>query len=500
MNFLFSSLCLVLLFAPGFAKANATNLISISDKISCRIDGGIRCWANNPGPKETWLEAPALGFDPVYLSAGSNHVCAANNQQVKCWGNADYPVSEIPQGKNISMLVSGGGHSCFLDDEGVKCWGSNQYSQSRVPQLNHPTWIAAGVDISCAVDGDKVKCWGNIPYNSWASDWSHQKFSHPREVSIGDRVLCVTDSDGVQCFLLWSGSQGELENPSMKNPISVSVSYEALEGACAIDEGKVLCWGPRSWDSRYGYSNNTPDFKHPSVVKIGGRFACAVDDEGTKCWELWRRDERDPRTQFPEAAVISASPKFPYFHPNQVSSYLRDIGSKASPARSQFLEKLSQLCDQGQSGLDFSDTNYLVMAVAAPAILSADSVFYTGQVIPGFQASVLTWNAFRGYNNFVDGLEKIPYSAETGIVSLRSLEVALQVFSDFIPLQERSSVQDALRILGQAEKNPLDVNLIRELISRVEALTSSIQKYSTSRNAFLFPVLKMGIDWLRKTQ
>ena len=68
----------------------------------------------------------------------------------------------------------------------------------------------------------------------------------------------------------------KVKSPVFSNPVKLSVG---LEHACALDDEGVKCWG----DNAKGQLD-VPDLFFPSVISAGDNFTCALDDEGVKCW------------------------------------------------------------------------------------------------------------------------------------------------------------------------------------------------------------------------
>jgi alpha-tubulin suppressor-like RCC1 family protein len=59
----------------------------------------------------------------------------------------------------------------------------------------------------------------------------------------------------------------------------ISQLVKGVAHACALHEGRVLCWGSND----YGQTN-VPPLKNPVQILSGASFSCAMDDSGIQCW------------------------------------------------------------------------------------------------------------------------------------------------------------------------------------------------------------------------
>jgi hypothetical protein len=127
---------------------------------SCAIDGdNVYCWGLNTSGQLNYPGQP----DESVIVAGVNHTCViygSGTQYVYCWGQNASNETVVPSLTNPVALSLGNNHSCALDDTGVVCWGGNGKGQTNVPSLDGPAQIAAGYQHQCALDKTGVVCWG----------------------------------------------------------------------------------------------------------------------------------------------------------------------------------------------------------------------------------------------------------------------------------------------------------------------------------------------------
>ena len=73
--------------------------------------------------------------------------------------------------------------------------------------------------------------------------------------------------------------------PDLKNPYNFTFGKFH---ACAMDSGRVFCWGNGFNESNvFNQPNNTfnqPELVNPRQISAGGWHVCALDDIGVKCW------------------------------------------------------------------------------------------------------------------------------------------------------------------------------------------------------------------------
>ena len=240
----------------------------------------------------------------LHVSAGSEHVCAADDyDQVWCWGHNNR--GQVKPGSTTSLfstpqkvldwvdkkVYTGSSFSCIIDDmDGYGwCWGwngegelgsNNTDSQpADIEQIVNPendnSWVwrklAPGGNHTCGIGqtfpgSKKLYCWGYNYYGQVGTSpaGSGQKYYVPQEV----------------------------KNPDDKEWIDVTTG---AAHSCGIDSDHNLwCWGYNG-NKQLGvdsiYSTYTPQLVvHPEGLKwekvsAGFQHTCAIDEVGqVYCW------------------------------------------------------------------------------------------------------------------------------------------------------------------------------------------------------------------------
>ena len=66
-----------------------------------------------------------------------------------------------PELVNIREIMSGGYHVCAIDDQDLKCWGRDAENQLELPPVTNPSKLyAAGQYGMCVLDDNGLQCWG----------------------------------------------------------------------------------------------------------------------------------------------------------------------------------------------------------------------------------------------------------------------------------------------------------------------------------------------------
>ncbi len=284
---------------------------------------------------------------------GANWSNALLNPSVK--GNSYVPLPALSLTSGVSQIFTGHGTVCALVDGIVKCWGSNaaylikpEYSMS----VAEPTILSGlqgkfmDLDISistsaplnmnwhsvpgtgggafaCAVIDGVVKCWGNRGYTAeglWAREFDNHSET-PKDlntpiavpgfptsatsISIGRPKACATTADGVWCWnRLYSAldSSGipyqEVERPTPHkmpglSPKTTAISV-GMDHACAIDNGRVKCWGKNDF-AQLGVSQTAltksdmpvlvEGITQATQVSVGEKISCVINSASELlCW------------------------------------------------------------------------------------------------------------------------------------------------------------------------------------------------------------------------
>ena len=263
--------------------------IAVGYKFSCAINihDEVKCWGNND---YGILDVPS-GMGKVYQIFGggirNDHICAIAENGPFCWGRDANSLTTIPtELTNITQFAVGYRHTCALTASGVmSCWSSNGSGQSSIPfDLQPPTYIDAGVTSTCVITQFGSRCWGagtmgqtSIPSN----------ILNVKNIAVGYHHSCLVDDSGVRCF--GSNTKGQLNVPSgLVNVKQVTVGRHY---SCALDENGIICWG----DNKYGALNVPSNLSNVTEISSAEYHSCALDETGVHCWG----DNGNGRTDVP---------------------------------------------------------------------------------------------------------------------------------------------------------------------------------------------------------
>ncbi len=218
---------------------------------------------------------------PIYeqhvLQVGTFQTCLLERNELDCWardGRFRVPPLGLVDPFNVANRFDRS--TCVLDQQGAKCVGDSNVVNP--PGLSNPTQIAVGDTHACALDDTGVVCWGQ---DSWGkvSD-APTGLTNPVQLDAGKNFTCVLDGYDLKC---WGGDDGNLANghdsggkvPDDLGPVE---AFSAGSWSiCAIQTGGNL----RCWGHNYGAQ---PALTNVKMVSAGAYHACAIADEGLKCW------------------------------------------------------------------------------------------------------------------------------------------------------------------------------------------------------------------------
>lgn len=331
--------------------------VSTGQYHSCAVagDGTVRCWGSNTfGQLGTGSLGPATPApvqvqgvsDAVQVASGSNFTCALTTAgAVSCWGAntngqlgngtkkaspAPVPVKGLDQG--VAGISAGNQVACArLADGTARCWGSNAHGQlgdGGVADSNEPhpvvglediTSISAGAGVgghACAVTADgTAHCWGANAAGQLGNTTStfvpapaavQGDGATATKASAGrDGSCAVTDAGAAVCWgantdgQLGTGTPGGSAEPVPVKGLTAGVTAidagsPTSKERCAVQDGKVRCWGtPAGASSSLGNGTTRPSATPVEVtgvsdarsVSVGTSHACALDGkEQVWCW------------------------------------------------------------------------------------------------------------------------------------------------------------------------------------------------------------------------
>ena len=249
------------------------DIYALADTSTCVYSAaeGLRCWGEIQGAD---VISPLLD-NPVKLGVGWYHICAMDNNGLRCWKNGEQ-ISLPASLSDATDFEQTGDYLCTLDSAGNECW---RLSSAEATQRLTSDAIVAGVSQrgACAVVGNIVSCsgdkhfWPGTNVNAYESG-----VANPIALAANNNGMCIAGSDGVECQFL------KPLHPYWAPPESFINISEMVMGpgeVCVIDDGKVDCWGTNS----RGFQT-VPEFDNPRDLKIGYNHACVIDSGQLRCW------------------------------------------------------------------------------------------------------------------------------------------------------------------------------------------------------------------------
>lgn len=328
--------------------------VAAGSNFTCALTtaGAVSCWgANTSGQlgngttKRSNTPVPVTGLDRgvAGIAAGNEVACARlADGTARCWGsnargqlgdgdvaNASEP-QEVVGLKDVTSISAGaavGGHACAVSADGTAhCWGTNSAGQlgnnasTAVPEPvavqgdgAGATAASSGQNGSCGVSGSGAAiCWGandagqlgtGTPGGSAVPVQVKGLDAGVTEVdagSPGGKERCAIQDGKVQCWGTTSGSLGDGTTRSSATPVAVSGIADArtvavgASHACALDSGqKVSCWGYNVVGQLGDGTTTTRTTPVPVVgitdpvvaIGAGSNFTCAATEPGDLwCW------------------------------------------------------------------------------------------------------------------------------------------------------------------------------------------------------------------------
>ena len=258
----------------NYFKLQDIRQLSIGYGNGCYIDsnGTVGC----VGFENSYGERDAPARQALMIEAGQNFSCAADNDSYWCWGDLEFGRGDISVVSSVRQLAVGGGDLCLIDNDGLKCAGPNSLDlKFRFVFEETPVQVEVGAFHACARFSEDVVSGSKVGAKSISTSNSNVSFSYAATNKIG----------------CWGSSAASSQVPIMENPTSLSVGYNH---ACAVDNGKVFCWGK----DLYG-ETVVPDFDGADAyfVSAGNRSSCAYTSRGVICWGSSNPDNDVPNLE-----------------------------------------------------------------------------------------------------------------------------------------------------------------------------------------------------------
>lgn len=400
-----------------------------------RADEPAACWGNNDhgqlgSPAKKWgrtdreVAGQPILKNPKQIVSGAWHTCAlhqdaAGKPKIECWGYPQWDLLNVPASIVRPIQISAGKwHNCALFEPGpgtteVRCWGRNESEQRDVPRdLEAPSAVFAGPDYTCARHGvGNIRCWGSVRGNFPAADFP--------KVIPGSELTCTLPV-GASKPDCWTNHRDRTK-PYVRH------ARRGLD--CTLDDRGVKC------KDDHGRETAVPnDLKSPRDLAVGEWHACALHDDGVKCW-----GEND------EGQLLVPSPLLAF------GPYVRNLSETVL-----FLQLLSEF------GYEF-DAEFLASTAAlirpgdeaqAHFVLLALRSYFVGFNYPFVRDAYLRRAVLdideisrrRGARELMDA-RQTPLVTETGF---RMLASGIQSAKKLLTIEENAKAEIALAGLGDA--------------------------------------------------
>lgn len=274
-------------------KTNVWTLIASGDQHTCvASENELKCWGNN---EYGVLNIPRKFNGITQLtSTWSSAVCAKDSQGWECWGACKFGICDIPKMyKNSEILSSGAAHICALQRGKIACWGNNKYERISIPpDLKVATSIAVSDRYSCAVIlGGSVKCWGSDEDGQISAA---ESLKNIKSIYLGSRHACALDHFGkLICSQVTKEKIGEFPNFGQSHvPEYVDFKYVATGRlhTCGISKSnKIKCWGVNQKGQSTPPALNKTEIV--TAISAGADHSCALTTERVLCWGVYWNDE-----------------------------------------------------------------------------------------------------------------------------------------------------------------------------------------------------------------
>lgn len=332
----------VLLLSSNPAAAVEAVDVDVANTHACALydDGAVYCWGD-PASEDTppFTAQRVAGLPPATAISvgGFGAACAvAGYGDLWCWGvdvqrslrarelvqkKSPFRVEGLPE---VTAVDLGFAHMCAVSEAGeVWCWGGNPCGElgcgdkvshaepTRVPFIYAVKSLSTGVNNTCVVFGaGNLSCWGSDnptnegnPFLYESMDPLHfdiNYFGAMRTVSNGRNFACGVRSSGeVTCWGANIMGQLGTEAPRIGESWVGISEVDGIEdardldasyfNACAVEDGRVICWGAPLFLSADEAGMSQPPTAVPHImnatrVSLGSMYGCAIENGGVVCW------------------------------------------------------------------------------------------------------------------------------------------------------------------------------------------------------------------------
>ncbi|HTQ58989.1 MAG TPA: RCC1 domain-containing protein [Candidatus Solibacter sp.] len=265
---------------------------------------------------EMWESKPQIAV----LTIGEDHSCVKRTLGASCWGEIPLMPSLATRGPGmvahralpdlliddtILAVTTGSRRLCVLQSAAMRC--AQPYDPklplqelTPIPGFEHDvSMIGSNVRYACGVVGEALKCWDGSSLS--ADSVTEIIHSHVDRLSSGNPQCAVISAGGVKCWSI-EYDQQEKRNKLVVQEVSglnreirsiSAAGFDEQHFACAVDDEGLKCWGnnfARPMGSRAGGVRNLPPAPIPGLetgvttVSTELNHSCAIKEGRVYCW------------------------------------------------------------------------------------------------------------------------------------------------------------------------------------------------------------------------
>lgn len=219
---------------------------------------------------ELTIKTPFIG-KVAHVSGNFPTFCQQDDMGIFCWGSLG--VSEIhpPNGVTANGVLTGAiNQFCSLEDNRLLCWGAHKIVEQ---DATADTRVAMSDGNLCVANNGKLKCWGSREIHSRIPT-----ADNIQKVVTGLNHACILADHAVRC---WGSNFSEEDEITKSFYFPMDVAAGTLF-SCALDGGRVFCWGPGS------PMLNMPELDEVTAIQAAGTDLCALSN---RIWHCWNEQE-----------------------------------------------------------------------------------------------------------------------------------------------------------------------------------------------------------------
>lgn len=219
----------------------------------------------------------------------------------------------LPQFAAAATHVSAGSnYTCMSSSSGLQCWGDG--AQIDRTDLTNVTQLVTYVRNVGVVSGGKgFRLFDRL--NSGVEYGLPPSFADSSLISVGGAYACQTDGNNASCVGDADQYFRQCSYPLLKSPQKISVSkeiafssYGGVNKACAVTQDGLKCWTLRYlWNSPCAEVPVPKEVSNAADISQGSFFSCVLlKDASVKCWGENGRGQTDVPKDLAPTIQISA--------------------------------------------------------------------------------------------------------------------------------------------------------------------------------------------------